>query len=127
MGADLLVAYLTIDCGKQPDWKAGARKITELATTALDAWPGDYLEYRGIQQGDQSEDRQAYVNELEADLKAAELAWKHDLRDAVCCDISNKVVLISGGMSWGDDPTETYTSIWRLHLSGVAKTCGFDG
>ena len=128
MGADLLVAYLTINRGKTSDWKAGQRKITELATTPLKQWPGDYLNDRGIDPKDKSEDRQAYVDELESGLHDLQKAWDDQFRDIVLFDVSEKVVLLSGGISWwGDDPTESYAMIWRLQLSGVAKACGFDG
>jgi len=40
-----------------------------------------------------------------------ELAWNNELRDASRIKIHGKETLITGGMSWGDSPTNTWANI----------------
>jgi hypothetical protein len=35
-------------------------------------------------------------------------------------------VLLSGGVSWGDVPTEAFEALTRLSLAGITSAMGFD-
>lgn len=118
MGADMLISIVMIDDGKKPDFRKGRKYIDELARKPSDKWP---LEIR---------DRYADGSELVVDLRGSLgnliLAWKGDHRQAADMKVGGKEILITGGLSWGDSPTELFGDIEKLRDAHVTVVCGFD-
>ena len=125
MGADLILTWLQIDKDKQPDFKAGMDRISELATKNLSEWPKEYVDQRLLDAPD-GFDKDKEIEALKLSLRAIEGAWREVYRDMAVIDVCHKKLLITGGMSWGDSPTESYDDIDRMLTSGVSKACGFE-
>ena len=128
MGADLLVAYVAIDKKKKPSWKAGISRIDQLADTPMLDLPGVAIGPAGedLQGGDGWATKADRIATLRKNLEDLRRCWKSGFRDMVLLEICHKTVLLSGGMSWGDAPTENYEMLSNLIVAGITKACGFD-
>lgn len=136
MGADLLLSYLTIDSEKRVDLEAGRLAIERLASTPLEEWPWGYLDqWKGEDVPADPDEaaalRAELVEQLRDDLEVIEaLVPGHDQagyrRDVWVGDIGGKQVIASGGMSWGDAPTDAFESLERLGDAGISRAMGFD-
>lgn len=129
MGGDMLVACLVIPEGKKPDWAAGEAEIKRLAKLPRKAWPPEFLERHMQEDVDETlegQERDEMIVTLSSDFNDARLAFDGKLRSATWLDVGGKRVLLSGGISWGDSPTEMYDTFDRLNDSGVAKAIGFE-
>jgi len=115
MGADLFIAHLVIDKGKDPDWDAGVK--------AARAWEGDFQEDGWFCEFDTL---QRVREELEKDVQILRDAWTRHRRDATWLEVSGKLVFLTGGFSWGDPPTDLYDPMMRLIVSGVHAALGFE-
>jgi hypothetical protein len=125
MGADLILEWLQIDKDKQPDFQAGAKYLEELAKKPMAEWPEDYIaRHLGSDLSEYKPEEE--VDTLKATLKHVEGAWETGYRDTSVIEVCHKQLLITGGMSWGDDPTESFADIDRALTSGLSKACGFD-
>ena len=103
MGADLILSFLYIEKDKQPNWEAGKKALAGLL---------------------ENEDEDPLPTEK--DIEDLFNAWADKYRDAVLVNIGEYAVLISGGMSWGDDPTDTYAVIDRVaNYPQVYEAMGF--
>lgn len=125
MGADLILEWLQIDKGKQPDFEAGKKYVEELIKKPIAEWPGDYLE-RHLGDDLKNYDVAEEAAKLTKTLGDIEGAWKTGYRDTAIIEVCHKTLLITGGMSWGDSPTNTFDDIDRALTSGISKACGFD-
>jgi len=125
MGADLILEWLQIDKRKKPDFGAGRERIEDLAKKPLEKWPAAYID-RWLAESPEDFDRDEEIKKLRADLETIEGGWHSTFRDMAIIDVCHKRLLISGGMSWGDSPTDSYETIDRLISSTVSKACGFD-
>jgi len=122
MGADLLVSFVTIDKEKEPDWEAGLRHVAELALKRCDEWPQDDPQFWGG-----SFDPREEATQLRGQLEDLKRCFDEcGSRQIVSFEICHKRVLLAGGMSGGDGPTESWEEINRLVAAGVTKACGFD-
>jgi hypothetical protein len=73
--------------------------------------------------------RDSFVQLLLADIQMIEEELSPDgslRRDLWSGDIGNKLVILSGGESWGDAPTEAFRSLDRLAEAGISRAMGFD-
>ncbi len=103
MGADFLVAVLYTHKDKEPDWEAGLKAL------------------EGLEE-DEEENPVPTAKDIE-DLKNA---FHNSYRDAALVRIREYDVVLSGGMSWGDDPTDTFGIIVRiLNYPKVWQAMGF--
>ena len=133
MGSDFLVAFLTAGKRKRIDLDAGRSKVERLRVTPLEEWPQDFLE---AQCGDVPEEpseaelmRASFIELLMADMQMIEdelPPFGGGRRDLWSGDIVNKLVIMSGGESWGDAPTEAFRSLDRLAQAGISRAMGFD-
>lgn len=133
MGSDFMVSFLAAGRRKRIDVDAGRSALERLRVTPLEDWPQDFLE---AQCGDVPEDtdeaelmRHSFVQLLMADIQMIEEELSPDgalRRDLWSGDIGNKLVIMSGGMSWGDAPTEAFRTLDRLKQAGISRTMGFD-
>ncbi|MGH7307087.1 MAG: hypothetical protein ACREK6_00160 [Candidatus Rokuibacteriota bacterium] len=115
------------------DLTAGRQAIEELAAKPLSAWSAEFLDYAGVDLDPRSKDRERMpqvradlVHGLEADLGLLELAVEDRRRDVWVGKIGGKSVLLTGGLSWGDVPTDAFEAFNRLALAGVTRAMGFD-
>jgi hypothetical protein len=133
MGSDFLVSFIAAGRKKRIDTDAGRSAIERLRTTPLEEWPREFLEDHC---GDVPEDpdeaelmRDSFIQVLMADIQMIEEELSADgglRRDLWSGDIGNKLVIMSGGMSWGDAPTEAFRSLDRLAQAGISRAMGFD-
>lgn len=129
MGADLLIYALTIEHGKSPDFEAATRWIDELSNRKPADWPAVET-YSWDVELDPEEDPLGWVAEnvarLRSDLNEFRDAMTHGSRELAVILIRNADVYLTGGMSWGETPTELADVFTRLDDSGVAVAAGFD-
>lgn len=130
MGEDFCYCALTSLPGQKLNWNAGFKKLKELA----------YREYKGAWASgavEEIEDECDYpivcesgidrkLCEMEAALEDVKEAVAGNRRDCGSESIGGVDILVSGGMTWGDDPTDTYTSISKLEdCGGILEAVGF--
>lgn len=104
MGADFLLAYM-------PAFKPTKKRIKELHKI-VDSIPfdddSDYNEIHGIEL---NYDKESYHNKID------EILDLQNRRDTGTIYIDNKPYIFTGGMSWGDEPTESFDvieSVYRI-------------
>ena len=122
MGADFLVDYLWIKQPHTPNWLAAKEEIELLSDKQLADWCENYFWSLFIE--DPASD--AIRSELFALNSEIEEIWLNVPRDCLILDVGPYAILITGGMSWGDEPTESYTTIakWSA-LPLVPNAAGF--
>lgn len=121
MGADLLLSAMIHEKNKKLDWKAGREVLRKM--------PGDVLRARMEEiNGDPCEtlsEARREANDIISRLKD-ELADGR-ARDAYLWNIRGMVIHIRGGTSWGDDPSDgwtTFTNAW--YFPEALKAIGFE-
>lgn len=141
MGADFCLAYMGIETDKEPDWKKAEELIEKMGKIHLSKWRGEIPEIPDIEHlltyrlsldhmyetenEPDMNDRTKACEELTTCLREIQVAWAGEVRDSITLEICGKTFLFSGGMSWGDPPTETYMAINLFLDSGMADVCGF--
>lgn len=135
MGADLLLSWLWTTEPEKVDFeKARALIRAEITSDCLDeneVWKPGVLERWDPNEDavfDGSDvDAETLVKVLIADVDEVEKLWTGELeyRDAFVTDIGPVRVLLSGGMSWGDSPSETFDVLNRFGNTPAAKAAGF--
>lgn len=123
MGADFLVHYISWPKNTQPDWADGFKEIERLRALPTEAWPEDY---KNSGYGDEDSIPGDAADELSEDLKEVQrVADGGYTREATTFLIGDEeVVLLTGGQSWGDSPTNMYERIDRLYGAGVIHAIG---
>ena len=115
MGADLLIESIGFKarndrCLIDEEWAVAAFDQARKAIAAIDVAPLDELE-RGYQYADVDE----YKAELMKDLAEIEQATGGSCRQAAMIDGGGGVILlVAGGMSWGESPSELFESMSRV-------------
>jgi len=118
MGADLILAATALRSGKQPDWAAAESWIEGLNEESL----GNFADIFSLD--DEDEDLKERLKGHLADFREGidDDRW----RDLTWITVGPYKVYVSGGMSWGDSPTESFNAINELVASGVLTAAGFD-
>lgn len=117
MGADLLLHHVWIRHGQAPDWAAAKAVIagmTDAETEALES-----IEYTEVPTP------ALYRDSLLNDLEDVIDVWQNDRRVAYRTQIGPVDVLLTGGVSWGDEPTDEFRVIGRLLETQAFETAGF--
>jgi hypothetical protein len=114
MGADMLLTSLSWDRGQKLDWAAGRTRLARLAKKVFD-----------------NEDLPPGTDKksLLASLDLVKRAVENDHREGVVFQFGHLNILFTGGMSWGDTPSDLYTDINDLITidnGGVVDAIGFD-
>jgi|GEM_PF-1963298 len=121
MSADLLLAVLAIDEMQAPDFAAAHRAVE--AIESVDVLEPDFFDEVDP---DEPEGLRAVRHRLHLDLRelqASLMSW----RDVAEFPLRGALVYNSGGMSYGDSPTETFSLITRLRaVKGVLAAAGFE-
>ncbi len=121
MSAELMAAALVIDNQRQPDFKAGHKAIERLKATDLE-FPNEYT--------DDDPETPEGLARIRAVLAEAlsQLEWLlTDDREVDSIEVRGATVHITGGVSYGDPPTDLFALITRLQLArGVLHAVGFE-
>lgn len=141
MGADLLVTWLVIDKDKTPDIEAGREAVRNLPIEKLSE---AYEEIEGSDIGWEDPDNEkGFVDENDEWTPVAHEALKKWAlavvdrfeneviaggRDMVAFPVRGARVYLSGGMSWGDSPTDAFNIIGAMFTLGqsVLEAMGFE-
>lgn len=122
MGADLLLTGLVHDENTRLNWPAGRAVIKRMPEDQLRAALEEI--YGNTVDMTLTECRQ-YANSIISDLKA-EITNNHS-RDAHCWRIRGAILHIRGGTSWGEDPSDGWTTFVDVQqLPGVVQAIGFE-
>jgi len=121
MGADFIFDICAVPGVSGDEFEAECKKFVDgLSKEAV--W--DYLE--NIQggfmntPGASDEENLAYAKkEMLESLVEAEKALQGNRRDLTVLTLNGADYFLTGGMSWGDDPTDAYQYVHRLAYSGV--------
>jgi hypothetical protein len=113
MGADMLVEVLSWDKDQKLDWEAGIKYLNGLDDEVIekneDLPPGS--------------DKESILSSL----KLVRQAVEGDLREAVILHFGNLKILLTGGMSWGDSPSELYDDMYDMEcIAGLFDAIGFN-
>jgi hypothetical protein len=124
MGADLCLEYVTIKQSKRPDWAKGLAKIKALENKYKkdpESFEIDEDTFGPDVDGDD------IIDLLKSDfIELKQGVMKLQRRDLTRITVGTYYAYITGGMTWGDDPTDGYGSFARLTAYGITKACGFD-
>jgi hypothetical protein len=102
MGADMLVNLVYHEDGKKLNWKAGHKEIDRL----IKVW-GDTLPDAFSWMEDPKDELHSMLTELQG-------AVESEHREICQLDFPPYLVYLTGGMSWGDNPSEIYQSFQTL-------------
>lgn len=132
----MCVAFLKISAKKKPDFEKARKKLRGLVKTPIGKWPTEFRESQGmfeddakkLNASDGGKTAETWAQLLSDDLDLLEMCFVDGgmPRQIAWIEIGKKVLLLSGGPSWGDPPTEAYDSIERLFRSGLSAAAGFD-
>jgi len=108
MGADLMLNYVEI---AEPREKAQAR-LDRLVLTEEHLETFENCGYYGFEEEDFSEETEKKMREKLQEC--LDVVYDADGRRDVSSFIidGNRTFYLTGGMSWGDDPSECYTDFW---------------
>lgn len=122
MGADFLVAALVHDRDVTLNWDAVPEAVSNLSEEALvNGLGGAYGEAP-----EALSTARAQVRDLFGDLRNL-LEGEHSPRDVTSIEVRGATVILSGGMSWGDEPTDTFALLCNVgYFPTVLAAVGFE-
>jgi len=121
MGANLILSHAWILKDRQPNLRRGVAHLEELAKKPLYEWP---TAWPGLMAADY-EDRAVAVKQLYDDYDAFVAGINSHRRDVSWIDVGPYTIYLTGGMSWGDPPTDATEIFDRLTAAGVLDAMGF--
>lgn len=123
MGADLLIADIAIETDKQPDWKAGRRWIRETPAKEIrKATRHAFYNSRGEEPETVAEIR-TWLRDVVSEVQAA---IENEYRDCTWITVPGWTIYLTGGMSWGDNPSESFQPFLDLReVIPLAAAIGF--
>lgn len=120
MSAELLLSVLVIDEKQAPDFAAAHRAIEAIGP--LDVLDPDYFDDCDLDEAGLRRIRHRLHLDLR-ELQDSLMSW----REVAEFIVRGALIYASGGMSYGDSPTETFSLISRLRaVSGVLAAAGFE-
>lgn len=124
MGADLMISYV-IRKGKMKNEKRKEKMLKVVESMPL-KWFEEQREYYNDnlykEFGDGEEVKQFYRDTIDKFFKCL------DYRDVTTIEHKGETLILSGGMSWGDYPTESYDTLCDFYELNnlVLKSGGFE-
>ena len=116
VGEDFIIQILCICETKEPEWDAAKKYIIDNSKTITEMW--------GKNAGYETEDK--VVKCLIDDIYALKQCWDDYGRECVIFHHKGDKILITGGLSWGDNPTEAFGVISELGEAGILSILGFN-
>jgi hypothetical protein len=110
MGAEMIIYSVPYKKGLKPDWGAGKRLIEGLVIKWVAAGDRD------------AEDTGEFLMDNLEEFKALFLQGS---RDTAVHEFGEVNALVTGGSSWGDEPTEACGIISNLDEYNILMACGF--
>ena len=110
MGAEMIICLVPYQKGLKPDWGAGKKLIEELIIKWVAAGDRD------------AEDTGEFLMDNLEEFKALFLQGS---RETTVHEFGNTHAIITGGSSWGDEPTDACGVISNLDEYNILRTCGF--
>jgi hypothetical protein len=121
MGADLLITALVIDQGRTPDFAAAHASIDSVTSDRVEL-PDEFWDH----DPETDEGIDAIRDELRASLSDLEAALKQS-RELTWLQTRGATVYLTGGLSFGDAPTELFETSSRLWaVPVVLAAAGFE-
>jgi len=124
VGADLLTANLWQKANTELDWSAGRRKARELTVEACHALAEQMGYWDEEEESDPADIREkavAYVDTLQSHVEGFSRVY-----NAFTTPDGRYWCHLTGGMSWGDSPSDLYDAINDLYaVPEVLEAIGF--
>ena len=122
MGADLVLASVVVKTDENLPWNdrelAMKKAVKELPAKKTIEWATDFAEYQCLEDdfgedGTLSEDDARRLLECIVDefFRGVDSRFGGSARDITHVEVGDRRVILSGGMSWGDPPTESFDCI----------------
>lgn len=115
MGADFTYAL----CPREVDKDTALRRILEMTDNQIRQVMIDLGDDYDFDDTD-LKDVQLYRDTLVMDLECVYGGY----RDTATLVLDGKFYVLTGGMSWGEEPTDSYRSIWRIDAAQVTAPEG---
>lgn len=114
MGADLVLAYIVVKKGTdlKKSKTAMLNAVKRLGEKDINSFDGYYEQAYGDVPPDDIKKIKKDVIEV---IKDVFTAITELYRDVTFINHKGETIYISGGMSWGDNPTESYTSFAKFN------------
>lgn len=123
MGADMCVELAVIGEDEEPDFEAARSYIaTAVEKDLMRHSRCDELEDLACGDWETVDELRKALRAALASFEVAVSAWH---REATRLHRNGEVIYLTGGLSWGDAPTELYDEMALLHETGVMKAAGF--
>jgi hypothetical protein len=121
MGADMCIESIAFKATPQNEIdEESAKQALDRARKAITTIDEPFLATINDEQCNDYQSLAEYQSILLGDLEAVELALFGVHRQAMTLVGGHGIVLlVAGGMSWGDSPTELFESMYRLQEAGV--------
>ncbi len=136
MGADMIVSTLWLPDGVEPDWEAAEKAAAEFTCPAEGFPPdsnlhGSLIEDVLLGDFDHHEAKTDRARKEIVDgliggaLKVVKAGVNGERRDLTWSQFAGWTVYITGGLSWGDTPTDCCEAITTLQETGILDAAGF--
>lgn len=119
MGADLLLTWVDVEKGGEPDFGAARRAVDGLDIGALaagvrdDYW-ADYPDALGV------------AKAMKAEIDKLEQLWLGGSREMAHIEVRGADLLFTGGLNCGEGPTDAFDVIERvMTIPGALAAAGF--
>lgn len=137
MGADFFYYALTWLKDQKLDWEAGKAHIRKLAEDYKKEAEGGHRPTLGENYEDPEDEGERpvltdsgcdyTVSDMELSLEDIQSGIAGSRRDCNVCQLGHLQILLTGGMSWGDDPTDLCHAMQAvLDCDGLAQAIGFN-
>lgn len=115
MGEEFIAQILSMKKGKEPKWEEAKKYIRDNRKAITKKWNAEM------------EDETEYnmVKRLIDDIDTLKRGWDTGNRECIIFEHNGDKMLITGGLSWGDNPTETFGAISDLDRADILDILGF--
>jgi hypothetical protein len=123
MGGEFVVAYLVIDNKDDPDFRAARAYLRKKSDKEILAELCLGMGWKEAQEVlDQYPNPRESLKKAIRDIKEA---WEGARRDCDKIPVGDAYVLITGGMTYGDEPTDLYKAMDIFLAMQLDVPCGF--
>jgi hypothetical protein len=114
MSSHFAMLHFWIDRNKEPDWALGL--------DAVKRWPPSKVDLEEEFPGLSEEDARQVLAE---DVRSLQELYQDSHSEGAVIELDRKKILITGGLSNGDSPTDLFDSMMRLIKTRIASRIGF--